>query len=131
MAVWWSLFSVVARYLLDSCEHHCGGWNAIRTDDGRSQRQAFEEWYNAQAPQPQPQQQQPQPQPQQQQPLPPQQQAVPPKSLPVPVPVPVPVPLLPWGGNNTAAFPCVQCCGGWVQERQKHHYAAALRGGSR
>lgn len=106
----------VVRYLLDSCEHHCGGWNAIRTDDGRSQRQAFEEWYNAQAPQPQPQPQSP-----------PQQQAVPPKSLPVPVPVPV----LPWGGNNTAAFPCVQCCGGWVQERQKHPYAAALRGGSR
>ena len=29
-------------YLLDSCTHHCGGWDFIKSDDGLTQHEAFD-----------------------------------------------------------------------------------------
>ncbi|GAB5037332.1 notum homolog [Nannochloropsis oceanica] len=34
-------------YLLDSCKHHCGGWDYVVSDDGHTQHEAFDRWYAA------------------------------------------------------------------------------------
>ncbi|EWM22220.1 hypothetical protein Naga_100555g4 [Nannochloropsis gaditana] len=48
----WSVVghNVKDGYLLDSCAKHCGSWSSVRSEEGMTQQEAFQQWYDSLGP---------------------------------------------------------------------------------